>query len=481
MKNTILFPLSALLFVSCSNSRKEKEPEQPNILFILTDDQGWSQVSSPMHPKIPESASQYLSTPNIDRLGDAGMRFTSGYAPAPISTPTRRCILTGTSAARSGTEFTSYFVPAEHMTIPNALKQANPNYFCAHFGKWGEGMISSPEDCGYDASDGETDNRTGGSPSSLGVVRRQQSPPYFIDNEDPKRTFSVTDSAVAFMQRAVGENRPFYVQVSYYAVHLSIICREETLRKYQQKGDPDRRYSQAWTAMLDELDKGVGSLLDALDVLGISDNTYVFFMSDNGSQKKPIIPGKNEKALPVNYPLSGSKQTLFEGGIRVPFLVRGPGIKPRSCSHVPVVGYDLLPTFYDLAGGTKALPGEVDGGSIRPLFKDPDGEVERQCNALIFHRPGRLSSAIRQGPYKLFIKWNKDAEIESRNLYNLDAEVIESERTDIIGSMTDQADQLQNTLLNYLRSVNARDPKSITDEELTLPKYKDTFIYYLKK
>jgi arylsulfatase A-like enzyme len=165
----------------------------PNIILILTDDQGWSQLSARMDPRVPESCSAYLETPNMARLARGGMRMTSGYSPAPLCTPTRRSILCGTSAARSGTEFKSDWVPAEHMTIPKALKLANPAYRCAHFGKWGEQMISTPAQCGYDTSDGETGNVTGGMPSSLGIASGSHAdgPPHFIDNEDPKRTKSI--------------------------------------------------------------------------------------------------------------------------------------------------------------------------------------------------------------------------------------------------------------------------------------------------
>jgi arylsulfatase A-like enzyme len=166
---------------------------KPNIILILTDDQGWSQTSGLMDPRVKESRSGYLETPNMVRLANQGMRFTSGYSPAPLCTPTRRSILCGTTAARSGSEFKSSWVPADHLTIPKALKAANPDYQCAHFGKWGEQMISTPEECGYDASDGETGNNTGGMPSTLGVKGGHgDGPPHFIDNDDPKRTPSVT-------------------------------------------------------------------------------------------------------------------------------------------------------------------------------------------------------------------------------------------------------------------------------------------------
>jgi len=426
----------------------------PNIILILTDDQGWSHVSKPMDPEIQESCSQYLSTPNIDKLGDSGMRFTSGYAPAPICTPTRRSILCGASAARSGTEFRSEYIPAEHLTIPKVLKQVNPDYFCAHFGKWGEHMISTPEECGYDRSDGETGNQTGGMPQSLGVETHDNGPDYFIDEEDPKLTFSVTDSAITLMNQAVEENRPFYLQVSYYATHLSIVCRQETLLKYYRKGVPDRMYPRSFVAMLDDLDQGIGILLDALEQIGVAENTYVFFMSDNGGQS--FMPGNDESRLHLNAPLTDFKQTLYEGGIRVPFIVRGPGIEPGSYTHVPVAGYDLLSTFYDLAGGTEDLPDEIDGGSIVPLFNNPvNGTVDRNVEGLVFHRPiKRSSSAIRQGSYKLYLKWNQEGEIIDRQLYNLDESIDENEDTDISEQNEEKTNYLQAILLDYLKSLD---------------------------
>jgi arylsulfatase A len=436
-----------------------KKPESPNIILILADDMGWSQVSKPVHPGVPESFSSYLNTPNIDRLGDSGIRFTSGYSPAPLCTPTRRSILCGTTTARSGTEFKSNFVPSDHITIPKALKIANRNYLCAHFGKWGENMISSPEECGYDASDGHTGNITGGMPVSLGASTNNhlEGPPFFIDNKDPKLTFSVTESAIDFMQHAIAQDKPFYIQLSYYAVHLSIVCREETLEKYRKKGIPDRMYPQAWVAMLDDLDQGIGLLLDALDELGVSENTYVFFTSDNGSQEN-VMPGKNPNALPMNFPLTGSKQRLNEGGIRVPFYVRGPGIKAGSYCHIPVSGYDFLPTFYDLAGGKKPLSDEIDGGSICFLFHNTEDRiVKRQADALIFHRPRVLQSAVRQGDYKLFIKWNKNGEIQSRSLYNMSKSVVENENNDILEKSPEKADQLQKILLDHINSVQMRE------------------------
>ncbi|QDU38347.1 Choline-sulfatase [Maioricimonas rarisocia] len=418
----------------------------PNILFILTDDQGWSQTSAQIHPDVPESRSSYLNTPNMNRIASEGMRFTSGYAPAPLCTPTRRSILCGTSAARSGTEFASPWVPAEHMTIPRALKQANDAYRCAHFGKWGERMISSPEECGYDASDGHTGNVTGG------MANKQKE---FHIEEDPKRTDSVTQRAVRFMRDQHEAGHPFYVQVSYYAVHLRVEVHEDTLKKYEQRGTPDRRYTPAWAAMLEDLDRGIGQLLAALDELQIAESTYVVFMTDNGG--RGTIPGGGQDRLPTNHPLSGAKHSLLEGGIRVPFFVRGPGIEAGSHCHLPVSGYDLLPTFHDLAGGTQTLPDSVDGGSFAALLTNPEeGTVERPADALIFHRPRRRMSAIREGRYKLFVEWNANGKIRSTALFDVHADPAES--NDLSASDPERAARLRKMLTDYLAAVDAEQP-----------------------
>ena len=433
----------------------------PNIILILTDDHGWSQRSGLMDPLVPGSKSDYLETPNMDRIAREGMRFTSGYAPAPLCTPTRRSILCGTSAPRSGTEFPSEtgWIPHQRMTIPFALKAANPGYRCAHFGKWGgKHMISTPEECGYDASSGVTDNPEGGMPATFGYPDHNSAPPHFIDNEDPKRSFSVSDDSVDFIRQQVTENRPFYVQASYYAAHLSIVCKESTLNKYTEKGVPDRGYTQAYAAMIEDMDAGIGRILDVLDELGIAENTYVFFMSDNGGRGD--VPGGSAERPALNDPLTGSKQTLFEGGVRVPFMARGPGVFPESVCRVPVCGYDLLPTFYQLAGGTDPLPEYIDGGSINALLADPEnGAAERPHSALFFHRPGRQVSALRHGDYKLIINWSSLGTIRTRELYHVGIDPGETGRN-IANENPERTELLQGVLLDYLEEIGAYSPPS---------------------
>ncbi len=458
MKHILAFFVLFLLSFSDVNAS-----DSPNIVLILTDDHGWSQMSHVADPRVPAAVSRYLETPNMSRLAKEGMRFTSGYSPAPLCTPTRRSILCGAATARCGSEFKSPWVPAEHMTIPKALKRANPDYRCAHFGKWGEQMISTPEECGYDVSDGLTGNNTGGMPATLGVKGSHEAgPPHFIDNLDPKRTRTVTDRAVNFMQSQSKAKKPFYVQISYYAQHLSVVCEQKTLAKYEAKGIPDRAYPPAWAAMMEELDQGVGRVLDAIGEVGIEGDTYVFLTADNGG--RGTVPGGDTKRTQPNHPLTGAKHSLFEGGIRVPFLARGPGIAPGGVCHTPVVGYDFLPTFYELAGGQggrETLSEDVDGISLRPLFRDPSGALARKDNSVFFHRPGRKVSAIRQGDHKLLVFWRPNGTISRRELFDLGENPIEEGR-DIANENQPKAESMEATLLAFLKSVKAETPADLT-------------------
>jgi arylsulfatase A-like enzyme len=384
------------------------------------------------------------------------MRFSSGYSPAPLCTPTRRSILCGTTAARSGSEFASRWKPTDHLTMPRALKQADPLYRTAHFGKWGEQMNATPEETGYDASDGLTGNVTGGMPNSLnpGMANagHNNTPEFYTNQKDPKLTGHVTDRTLAFMRESVQTGKPFYVQASYYAVHLSIVCREETLKRVQARGEPDRQYTPAFAAMLEEMDAGVGRLLDGLKQLGIEDNTYIVFTADNGG--RGTVPGYDPKRIPANHPLTGAKHSLYEGGIRVPFIMKGPGIPAGKVCPVPVAGYDFLPTFYALAGGTKPLPAEVDGVSLIPLFLNPNAPLARTAGGLIFHRPGNRVSVIRDGEYKLLVNWDRRGGIASRELYRFAPDPREQDRN-IAEQEPERAARLQATLLAYLKSVNA--------------------------
>lgn len=432
---------------------------RPNFILILTDDQGWASTSFRMHPEIGESRCEYLHTPNMEKLAAQGMRFASGYAPAPLCTPTRRSIQFGMTPARQrGTEFVGDFHPQGHLSIPQALRRVAPEYRCAHFGKWGEAISgkggldpenpASPSRLGYDETDGVTGNVTGGMGGG-GVGRLA-----FAVSEDPKLVFSMNRRAIAFLERQAQESRPFYLQMSYYAVHRQIQCRQATLDKYRQKGPPPRRFPPEFAAMTEDMDEGIGQLLAAVGRAGLARNTYVFLMADNGGATYQEWKGGG---LPVNHPLRGAKHSLYEGGIRVPFIARGPGIAQGSWSHVPVAGYDILPTLCDLAGGAAKLPDEIDGGSLKPvLLGGGKGTVKRALPGLLFHRPrtgaqNRLS-ALRVGGLKLVVNWATGA----KELYDLSRDI--GEQHDLAAKMPGKVDELHGILMRYLKEVNAEMP-----------------------
>ena len=421
-------------------------------MFILTDDHGWSQLSFAMDPEVGQAASEFLETPNMARLAKQGMRFTSGYAPAPLCTPTRRSIFCGMTPARQrGTEFASEFDWQGRLTLPRALKQADLTYRTAHFGKFGSQMGADPEQVGFDESDGSTTNRTGGMPTPMEERGRS------VTKEDPKLAFAITERAIDFVERQVAEKRPFYVQLSHYAAHLQVQTRPESLQRFEKKGTPDRAVTHAFSGMLYDLDEAVGRTLDALEELGVARNTYVILMADNGG--RGTIPGALGSLAPPNRPLNGAKHSLLEGGIRVPFVVAGPGVKPNSISHVPVTGYDLLPTIYDLAGGTKPLPAQVDGGSFRAVLEDGGiGSVRRVFEGLVFHRPKHRrdpASAIRVGDHKLLLRHPTSTRSRTRLLFDLAGDPLE--KRDLSEERPAKADELERMLLEYLRSVGAEE------------------------
>ena len=217
-------------------------------------------------------------------------------------------------------------------------------YVTAHYGKWHLGG-GGPKRHGYDESDGDTSNR--------------DAAPFKAPN--PVDIFGMGDRAVAFMEKPIRAKQPFYIQLSYHALHYPENALAETIAKYRRKMPGGREKEILRAAITENLDAGIGKLLKVIDRLGVAGNTYVIYMSDNGGGGGR---GRRAERSGLSRPLSGGKGNLGEGGIRVPLIIRGPGVKEKTHCHVRVVGYDLFPTLCSLAGIRDPLPNGVDGGDV---------------------------------------------------------------------------------------------------------------------
>ena len=411
----------------------------PNIILILTDDQGWNNTEMPMIPSRADTRSDFYLTPNFKRLADSGMTFSQAYAPHPVCSPSRHAIQFGMTPAKlkkTSNRAVNYPAPFPARAIPQVLKSIDPTYRAAHFGKWH--MYHHPAELGYDASDGRTGNHTA---RQLTTDQTKHWP-----HDDPKRSVSLTDNAVQFIRHQAHADASFYLQVSHYAIHLSAEAKPATLARHKAR-TPGKIHTAYWyAAMIDDLDQAVGRILDVLDELKLTDNTYVFLTSDNG--------GTARQYPHFNKPLRAGKGSYYEGGLRVPFFASGPGIKAGSYSTVPVVGYDLLSTFADLAGSEGQPPKGIEGGSVKDvLLNGGKGEVRRPRAGLHFYRP--VDSVLIRDGHKLR-RTHRTGEIE---LYDLSEDL--SEITNLAASKPRLAKRMQAGLEDWIKEIDATTPSPL--------------------
>lgn len=426
-------------------------PDRPNIILLLSDDQDWNGLSTRMHPDLPGSQSDYYETPNLAKFAAQGMRFSNGYAPAPVCSPTRISLLTGMTPARLGWTKAAPPEPGHKLvegasrksirddetTFPELLRRAG--YATAHFGKW-HLSGGGPERHGFDVSDGDTGNR--------------DADPFTDPN--PVDIFGMTDRAKSFMAAQAKAGKPFYLQMSYHALHRPENALKASLARFEAKPAGRIHRDPARAAITYDLDAGVGRLLDAIAAFGLEKNTYVIYMSDNGGGG-----GKGEKGAADR--LHGGKGALWEGGIRVPFIVRGPGIAPGSWCHQPVVGYDWFPTFCRWVDGRVPLPEKLDGGDLTSLLLGEDLPVHRRDPALLFHFPhyqgDTPQSALREGDLKLILS----LEDGTRKLFDLRHDPGES--ADLSLDRKDLADRLEARLRERLKEAGAAMPAPNPDHD----------------
>ena len=427
--------LVLMLVLGCATVLRAAADVGPNFVVIMAEAQGWPNTSVMMDDRLSASKSAVFKTPAVERLAREGMRFAYGYALSPRCTPSRAALLTGIGPAalhmtyvgvgrETGPVRTALIPPEPVLEMPTAVTTVaemlkGVGYTTAHFGKWHVGR-TDPGKHGFDESDGATNN---GGPDG-------------VANPNPKQSFGMTERGIAFMRRAQLAGKPFYLQLSHYPN-----------QERKEGGGGNGRDRDTVRADSDEIDKTVMQLLTALDTLGLPGRTYVIYTADHGGQ------GRNG-----NAPLSGGKGAVTEGGLRVPFLIRGPGIAGNVCSRVPVTACDVLPTIAELAGVRAALPAAVEGGSLAAVLRDQAGRgnVQRSREELVFHFPhydmgnGGPATAILLGGYKLVRNYEK----KTQRLFDLENDP--GEERDLAAKLPEKAAELDARLTRYLNAVAAQ-------------------------
>jgi len=448
-------------------------PKKPNIVFIMIDDMGARDVGF--------MGSEYYETPNIDKLAGEGMVFTNAYANAANCAPTRACFLTGQYSPRHGvytvgnsargSSSDRRLIPiandttldSHHITIAEALKPAG--YVSVSIGKWHMGTDPDlgPIGQGFDVN---VAGFSAGSPPG-GYFSPYKNPELPNGPDGEYLTDRLTDESLKFIE--ANKDRPFFLYMTHYAVHTPIQAKADLIAKYQDKPPSNGQDNPKYAAMIDSVDQGVGRMMDKLDELELTDNTVVFFFSDNGGYV----------GATSNYPLRGFKGTFYEGGIREPMLVRWPGVvKPGTTCDTPVISTDFFPTILEMAGAKKPPGKTLDGENIVPLLK---GQTTLNREAIFWHFPAYLQgnvpgardskfrtrpvAVVRKGGWKLllfFEEWVLDggrAKIDTNNaveLYNLADDI--SETNNLADTNKAKRDELLNLLIDWQNSVGAPVP-----------------------
>lgn len=477
--------LSSSLPVHSNFTKENPEATKPNVIFILLDDFGYTDCGC--------YGSRFYETPIIDRLASQGIRFTNAYAACPVSSPTRAAILTGRYPVNTGI---TDWIPGRQATIngdPNDRFIALPfsqqldqnevtiaellrenGYTTMISGKWHLGSTPEyfPENQGFDVNKG---GYGAGSP-----VRNKTANGYFSPYGNPKLddgpkgeylTDRQTDEAINFIQN--NKNKPFFVYLSYYAVHNPMQAKEEYIEKFSAKAvsmgltkletfTRDRDWirksmsdnfkertiqsNPVYAAMIYSVDENIGKLLTRLEELGLEDNTVIFLTSDNGGLST------SEGSPTCNYPLRAGKGWLYEGGIRVPLIIKFPGeISPGIVINTPVSSIDFFVTIEEISG-TRTKSTRTDGISLIPLFKN-DRLKQRP---LFWHYPHYSNqgvepgSAIRLGNYKLIDNFEK----RRQELYDLEKDI--NEMNDISSKYPAKTRKLYKLLNDWREKTGAK-------------------------
>jgi arylsulfatase A len=464
-----------LLTAACASTGQapSSRSQRLNVVFILADDLGWADTT-------PYGADLH-ETPNLEKLARASVKFTRAYAAAPVCSPTRASILTGKYPARLHMTIWREYArrpPQNNKVVPPIVEENLPygettlaeafqsaGYLTAHVGKWHLGGFEHyPEAHGFDINIGGTGF---GAPVSFfypyqGMVHYRYGDEYrYVPGlHGGKQGEYLTDRLTTEALKVIDSagNRPFFLNLWYHNPHTPIQAKKELVEHYTAKLKPGMHHRNAtYAAMVHSLDENVGRVLSHLERKGLSDNTLVVFASDNGGFLGPAGP---DKVVTDNYPLRSGKGSLYEGGIRVPLLIRWPGATPAQCSE-PVSSIDFHPTIREIAG-LRMNEGQaaVDGMSLVPLLKDPGTRLPRE--ELFFHYPHYYPttapvSAVMTREHKL-LRYYEDQRVE---LFHLGRDL--SESRDLSTEDPGTSQRLGRRLEDWLQSVKAQLPEPNRD------------------
>jgi arylsulfatase A-like enzyme len=461
MKNTILIALICLAFSACQNPYVGSSSEKPNVVFIMVDDLGWSDVGF--------MGSTYYETPNVDKLAAKSMVFTNAYAGAANCAPSRAALMSGMNSPRTGV-FTvgssergnnkdrklipvpnTEFLADSVYTMAEMFKEAG--YVTGHFGKWHVGM--DPCSQGFDVNVG------GG---HWGHPKNYFAPYVYPEIEAPEGEYltdRLTQEAVSFIER--NKANPFFLYLPFYTVHSPLHAKKELIQKYKLKQGNEYHNKPSYAAMIESMDSSVGMILDKLEELNLS-NTIVVFTSDNGGVY----------TTSKQTPLRAGKGSYYEGGVRVPLAICWPDFITKGKTDMPVTNLDFYPTFTEIVGGEVKSNQPVDGISLKSFLVNGESLKERP---LFFHFPiylqgysrkagenrdslfrARPGSSIRLGDWKL-LYYYEDQDME---LFNLKEDP--SEKINLVNAYPEKKEQLKNSLDEWIKRTQTPVPTQLNPD-----------------
>ncbi len=423
--------------------------EQPNIVLIMIDDMGLVDIEP--------YGSTYYETPNINILASQGMKFTKAYAASNICSPTRHALMTGKNPARTHFTNVAYYkdkknqkliplpqdpvLDVDEYTFAEAFKAGG--YSTGFIGKWHMGGETGSAQ-GFDLWD---EIRSSGG-----------SDPWVIDNNDPKEVTEIIDKSLTFIDNAINAKKPFMLYMAHRTVHVKLETTQVLHDKYAAKTSADNGQNNPYMAgMVEDLDTELGRFFTELEGKGLTENTVIIFTSDNGGLLKT-----RTGRVTTNGPLRGGKGTWYEGGTRVPLIVKFPGkIKGGTVNDVPTITMDLYPTMLELAGLSLAPEQHLDGLSLKD---DLIGQGRVARSSLYWHYPhykaiNQPNTAIVKGDYKLIVFHEQEFSPyggKAPELYNLKNDV--GERRNLARSMPEKSEELYKELKSLRTAAGAQIP-----------------------